>query len=341
MKIKILNRISKGLEDILNKDKKVFLFGEDIKDPYGGAFKVTAGLSKKFPKQIIQTPISEAGFVGIATGITLKSNNVIVEIMFNDFLTLITDILINTASKLPELKGKNNNLGKILIRTPGGGGRGYGPIHSQNLEKIFFGWPNIEVIAPNIILDPYETLISAYESKSTIKIFLENKLDYSKNILSKEELTNLGFNLKLISGGLKTSIVYNSEDDQLSDFFLLSYGGLTEKLIKASTKLLLEHELTSTIIIPSQISPLNEETLEYLSLINKNIFTMEDGYSDAGWGSYVTSCLTKKNNFLKLNQIKIIGPKNKIIPANIVKEKDHFIQVEDIFEIVKNKLLND
>jgi len=236
MKIKILNRISKGLEDILNKDKKVFLFGEDIKDPYGGAFKVTAGLSKKFPKQIIQTPISEAGFVGIATGITLKSNNVIVEIMFNDFLTLITDILINTASKLPELKGKNNNLGKILIRTPGGGGRGYGPIHSQNLEKIFFGWPNIEVIAPNIILDPYETLISAYESKSTIKIFLENKLDYSKNILSKEELTNLGFNLKLISGGLKTSIVYNSEDDQLSDFFLLSYGGLTEKLIKASTK---------------------------------------------------------------------------------------------------------
>ena len=180
--MKTVDQIRKALEHLLSKDKRNLILGEDILDPYGGAFKATQGLSTKFPKQVISTPISEAGFTGIATGMTYVGLNPIVEIMFNDFLTLVTDIVINSASKFDWFANKKIK-GKLIIRVPGGGGRGYGPIHSQNLEKLFLGWPNIDVIATNIITDPYELLLDTYNSNAKVKFFLENKIDYSKKIL--------------------------------------------------------------------------------------------------------------------------------------------------------------
>ena len=83
--MKFLDRINKSLDLFLSENKNNFLIGEDLIDPYGGAFKVTKDLSKKYPDQIISTPISESGFVGLATGMTFSKNNVIVEIMFSDF----------------------------------------------------------------------------------------------------------------------------------------------------------------------------------------------------------------------------------------------------------------
>ena len=95
-----LDRINKSLDYFLSKHTNNYLIGEDILDPYGGAFKVSKGLSNKYGKQVIATPISESGFVGMATGMTFTGANVVVEIMFSDFLTIISDTLINTLSKI-------------------------------------------------------------------------------------------------------------------------------------------------------------------------------------------------------------------------------------------------
>jgi pyruvate/2-oxoglutarate/acetoin dehydrogenase E1 component len=112
-----LDRINKSLDYFLSKHTNNYLIGEDILDPYGGAFKVSKGLSNKYGKQVIATPISESGFVGMATGMTFTGANVVVEIMFSDFLTIISDTLINTLSKISLI---SNDLikGKIIIRTP-------------------------------------------------------------------------------------------------------------------------------------------------------------------------------------------------------------------------------
>ena len=114
----------------LMKDDSVVLIGEDLLDPYGGAFKVSKGLSTSFPKQVISTPISEQAITGAAVGMAMRGMKPIVEIMFGDFITLCVDQIVNHASKF---KGMYNNQVSvpIVIRSPMGGGRGYGPYYNE------------------------------------------------------------------------------------------------------------------------------------------------------------------------------------------------------------------
>ena len=114
----------------------MYLIGEDMLDPYGGAFKVTKGVSSKFPERVITTPISESAIIGLGTGMAMRGMLPVVEIMFGDFLTLCTDQIVNSATKFP-LMYKDRVAVPLVIRTPMGGGRGYGPTHSQSLEKMF------------------------------------------------------------------------------------------------------------------------------------------------------------------------------------------------------------
>ena len=96
----VLASINQGLKTCLRESEAVYLFGEDILDPYGGAFKVTLGLSTAFKERVVTTPISEAGFIGLATGMAMRGLRPVVEIMFGDFITLGMDQLINHAAKM-------------------------------------------------------------------------------------------------------------------------------------------------------------------------------------------------------------------------------------------------
>ena len=138
--MKMNSLLNEGIDFVLKKNKKNILLGEDIKDPYGGAFRITKKSFDKILKSVyFKCQYQSQGFVGLATGMAFRGYNSIVEIMFCDFITLITDILINTTSKFAQLSDSQMS-GKVLIRTPSGGKRGYGPIHSQTLKKIFFGY---------------------------------------------------------------------------------------------------------------------------------------------------------------------------------------------------------
>ena len=99
MKTTYLSSLQQTLHQLLDNDASIIMMGEDILDPYGGAFKVTKGLSTKFPQQVLTTPISEAGFLGVANGMALRGLKPIAEIMFGDFITLGADQIINYAAK--------------------------------------------------------------------------------------------------------------------------------------------------------------------------------------------------------------------------------------------------
>jgi pyruvate/2-oxoglutarate/acetoin dehydrogenase E1 component len=149
----VLDRLNHALHQALEADERVYILGEDILDPYGGAFKVSRGLSTKYPDRVLTTPISEAAIVGLASGMALKGLLPIVEIMFGDFVTLAADQLVNHAAKFRWMYNDQVRV-PLVVRTPMGGRRGYGPTHSQSLEKMFMGIPGLKVVAPNTLGDP-------------------------------------------------------------------------------------------------------------------------------------------------------------------------------------------
>ena len=136
----------------MENNPSVFVIGEDIKDPYGGAFKVTKGLSSKFPDRVLTTPISESAIVGFGTGLAISGYRPIVEIMFGDFITLCVDQIVNGASKFKWMYGDNFDV-PLVIRTPMGGNRGYGATHSQTLENLFLVYLMF-ILYPSIFHNP-------------------------------------------------------------------------------------------------------------------------------------------------------------------------------------------
>ena len=95
----VLEALNAGLNRAMASDPRVYLLGEDLLDPYGGAFKVTRGLSARYPDRVLTTPISEAGLTGVAAGMALRGLRPVVEIMFGDFITLTADQLVNHIAK--------------------------------------------------------------------------------------------------------------------------------------------------------------------------------------------------------------------------------------------------
>ena len=125
-------QLNSALRELLRDEPRTILLGEDLQDPYGGAFKVTAGLSTDYPGRVISTPISEAAVVGTGIGLALSGYRPVVEIMFADFVTLCMDQLFNHAVKFPGMY-PNTDV-PLVIRTPSGGGRGLRP-HAQSVPR--------------------------------------------------------------------------------------------------------------------------------------------------------------------------------------------------------------
>ena len=178
--------IRETLADALRRDPAVFLLGEDI-GTYGGAFGVTRGLLDEFgPERVRDTPISEATIVGMAIGAALAGLKPVVEIMFMDFLTLALDQLINQAAKLRYIQGGRQTC-PFVLRTPTGGGRGYGATHSQCLESILFSVPGLHIACPATAADASGLLQTAIHGANPV-IFCEHKLLYPRRFDVPDEL---------------------------------------------------------------------------------------------------------------------------------------------------------
>jgi len=170
--------VNQALDEELARDPQVVLIGEDI-GAYGGAFGVTRGLLDKYgPKRILETPISENGFMGFAVGAALLGLRPVVEIMFMDFIALALDQILNSAGKLHYMYNGQVDV-PLVIRTPGGAKGGYGPSHSQMLTNLFVGVPGIKVVAPSTAAAAKGLLKSAVRDPNPV-LFVENKRLYAQ-----------------------------------------------------------------------------------------------------------------------------------------------------------------
>lgn len=219
-----LESLRSGLHRAFVQDPNVVLLGEDIADPYGGAFKVTQGLSEAFPDRVYPTPISESAIVGLCTGLALRGLRPVGEIMFGDFLTLCTDQIVNSAAKFPLMYNQGVQVPWVL-RSPVAGMRGYGPTHSQSLEKMFFGVPGLEVLAPSRLHDAGEMLRQAVLTGIRPTLFIEDKGDYPKPLISTND-GPLRLHGALDSDPAGNRVVTNHSLTMSStDLQIVAYGG--------------------------------------------------------------------------------------------------------------------
>lgn len=171
----------------MRRDPTIFLMGEDI-GVYGGSFGITRGLIDEFGSERVRdTPISEQAIAGIAIGAAAAGQRPIIEFMFMDFITLAVDQIVNMAAKLHPIYGVTCPL---VIRTPPGGGRGYGATHSQSLERLFAGVPGLKIVAPSNAHDASGLLQTAIRDDNPV-LFLEHKLLYPQRFEVPDELPAL------------------------------------------------------------------------------------------------------------------------------------------------------
>jgi pyruvate dehydrogenase E1 component beta subunit len=169
--------LREALTEEMARNPDVLLMGEDI-GVYGGVFKVTEGLLAQFgPERVIETPISEAGFVGAAVGLAMTGKHPVVELMFMDFAYVAADSIFNQAAKMRYMSGGRAQV-PLVIRTQQGGGRGNAAQHSQSLETFFTHIPGLKVVLPATPYDAKGLLKSALRDPNPV-VFIEHKLLYN------------------------------------------------------------------------------------------------------------------------------------------------------------------
>jgi 2-oxoisovalerate dehydrogenase E1 component len=288
---RVVESLNAALHDLLERDPDVRVFGQDLLDPYGGAFAVTKGLSTRFSDRIHPTPISEAAIVGSATGYALEGGKAVAEIMFGDFIALTADQLINSAAKHHYLSQAEANV-DLVVRVPMGGGRGYGPTHSQSLEKMFFGVPGLRVVAVSGFVDPYALLWNAIAADRGPVVFIENKAVYAERV--RQPKGGLVDHLSARStGGIYPNVRLSPVEFEDPELTVITYGRCASLAWEPVRQLFLERELAADLCVVSQLSPLDLDGILPSALASECVVTVEEAPGESGFGSEVAARLVE------------------------------------------------
>ena len=325
----VLASLNEGLHRAMAADRRVYLLGEDLLDPYGGAFKVSRGLSSAFPGRVLATPISEAGIVGVAAGMALRGLRPVVEIMFGDFLTLAADQIVNHAAKFRWMYNEQVRV-PLVIRTPMGARRGYGPTHSQSLEKHFLGAPGLRVLAPCTLGDPGELLATAILEGEDPTLFVENKLLYLLPVLDGNALADFEVVTSPLSPSpyspVFTLSIRGAPPPALS---LAAYGYMADLARQAMVKLAYEHEVFCEMVVPTQLSPFHLEAVIESARRTGRLLAAEEGTLSLGWGAEVVA-RTAEALGPGLRAARRLAGRDLPIPASLPLEAAALPGVDDI-----------
>ena len=318
--------INAALRELLSSDPRVVVLGEDLHEPYGGAFKVTAGLSVDFAGRVISTPISEAGITGAGIGLALAGKRPIVEIMFADFLSLCMDQIYNHAVKFPGMFPDVEV--PLVIRTPCGGRRGYGPTHSQSPENLLVSVPGLTVIYGSHRHNVGQLLLDTVRRWPNPTVFLEHKLLYAE-VQDPDDYSVIAANPADPGADLFPTLRRGSSTP---DVTLVSFGGMLPLVERAAKRLINEEELEIEIVTPSMLAPLPRQTLLFALLQRPRIAIVEESHHEFGVSAEIVASLAEAGYRGKV--IRLGTPPAPIASARSL-ERD---QLHDEQSIVSNVL---
>jgi pyruvate/2-oxoglutarate/acetoin dehydrogenase E1 component len=305
--------INHALHAIFEADERVHLVGEDLLDPYGGAFKISKGLSTRWPDRVLPTPISEAAIVGICGGMALRGLRPIAEIMFGDFIALAFDQIVNHITKFgPMYNGQTSS--PVTIRTPMGGGRGYGPTHSQSLEKFLVGIPGLNVAAPGPLHDVERFYRHAVLESEEPTVIIENKLLYGQPRLDPSSGRLNEFTVAATDAPYATFTLSLSGFKQ-ADVTLITYGGMSRLAMETARRMLIEHEIFVDVVLLGRLSPAPIDDILEAVRRSRRAVTLEEGTGSSGIGAEIASLLTERLWGTLAAPVRRVAAEDGIIPA--------------------------
>lgn len=313
--------IREALDEILSEDPKAALIGEDV-GLYGGCFSVTGDLYSRHSESVLETPVSEEAFTGMAAGAAALGEHPIIEIMYGDFCTLASDALINHASKLRYMSAGQLQC-PMVLRTPMGSGTGHGSQHTQSLETMFLNVPGLKIVAPS---DPFtaKALLKEAVKDNNPVLFIEHKALYNSVGDTGDQHSSFPIGKAQVLG-------------EGSDITLISYSHSTLTCRKALSEL---ENLSVEHIDLATIKPLDMKTIKESVLKTGRVILVEDTPLFGSVMSNLAGLLAEDEDVFRSLKapVRIISGKPLPIPFSRELERQVVPLTEDIKEAISSIL---
>lgn len=311
--------LNEALKQCMAEDERVILLGEDI-GVYGGIFQVTAGLLDDFgPARVIDTPISEAGFVGGAVGAALTGMRPVVEIMFIDFTTCAMDMIINQMAKMHYMFGGRGRV-PMVLRTNIGAGRGTGAQHSQSFHALFAHTPGLIVAVPSTPYDAKGLLIEAIKNDNPVA-FIEHKKLYVEKGPVPEEMYTIPFGRADVKREGK-------------DITIVATHALVLRSLKAAEDALKEG-IDVEVVDPRTIVPLDKSTI--LESVKKTgrLLVADEGPKTCGVAAEIAAIVAEEGlYYLKAPVARVCSPDTPV-PFSPPLEKAYIPEEKDLLPAIR------
>jgi pyruvate/2-oxoglutarate/acetoin dehydrogenase E1 component len=276
--ITLSKAVNEAIAEEMRRDPTTFLLGEDVAEA-GTPFKILSGLVEEFgPDRIIDTPIAEPGFMGIAVGAAMTGSRPIVDLMFGDFIFLIMDQLCNQAAKTHYMSGGKLNV-PLVLRTNLGATRRSAAQHSQSLHALVAHIPGLKVALPSSAYEAKGLMKTAIRDNNPVVIF-EDKLMYQDKAPVPEEEYLIPFGVANI---LREG----------TDITLIATSSMVQVAQKAAV-ILEEEGISAEVIDPRTIVPLDEDTLVASVQKTSRAIVIDEGHQSYGVTSEIASRLNEK-----------------------------------------------
>jgi pyruvate/2-oxoglutarate/acetoin dehydrogenase E1 component len=312
-----------ALYEELKRDEKVFMLGEDLGE-YGGCFGVTEGFQREFGEdRIMDTPIVEGGFTGVAVGVAMAGYRPVVEYMFADFVTCAMDLLVNQAAKARFMLGGQVSV-PLVVRTPAGSGTGAAAQHSQCFEAWFCHVPGLKVVMPATPYDAKGLLKSAIRENNPI-IFYEHKLAYPQmgEVPDEEYLLPIG----------KADVKRRGRD-----VTIISYSLTLLKALEAA-KMLEKDGIDAEVLDLRTLSPLDEQAIIASAKKTGRVLIAHESVENFGVGAEVSSIINESDAFYSLKKpVRRFGGEFIPMPYTPDLEAQMVPQAQTIYMEVKQLL---
>ena len=316
-----IQAINEGLREEMRRDPNVFVIGEDV-GRYGGLFRVTRNLLDEFgPKRLLDTPISEQAFMGMAIGAATVGMRPVVELMYMDFSLVAADAIFNQAAKLHYMSGGQLNV-PMVIRGQQGGGKRYGSQHSQSVDSVFAHFPGIKVVAPSTPYDAKGLLISAIRDNNPV-CFLEHKMLYFARgevpAIDEEYTVPIGKAMVRRPG---------------KDLTIATYSYCAVQAVEAADELVREHGIDVEVVDLRTVSPLDMETV--LDSVEKTgrLLAVHESYANSGMGAEIVARVYEEAPYLLRAPARRLGMPPVSIPVSLTLEDEVLPWKQEIKAIV-------